>query len=579
MLNPLTLAVVRHKLKAVTEEMVETMTQTCFSPILNQNQDFSAVLLDSQIQTISQAERVPIHMGAMPLAVRLMADAFADELHEGDVLMANDPYWGGSHLPDITLAMPFYHQGDLQFWVALRAHQGDIGGISAGGYSAAAREIWQEGLRIPPVRLVERGDLRRDVLRLVAGNSRKPDDLEGDLMAQLAAVRVGVARLRDLYARYSAGEIASCVEAMLDGGEAIMRDLLRGCVQGQHRGRSSMEFATAPGGLLDIPVTVTIEDGRALVDLSACPDQVPAFINSAYANTRAAVMVAFLYFSGDEQGLNDGGARAVEIKTRPGSLLDPVSPAPVGASTSSTACALIEAVLRALESADPSRAIGGFARRFRFALAGTDRQGRPFIWHYFFNKGGTGGNALHDGWPNLGGFHNPGGTPCPSIERTEAAYPLFVEEYALLADSGGPGQHRGGLGGRLRLRFDGTAAALLNASGEGVLVPPFGTQHGTDGSSHHYAIEHEDGRRAIGVHESGIVVEPGACIVCASAGGGGYGDPRARDRAAVQRDVAFGYVGAEAARAIYGVQDAPQRRHASADSDERFGAELAGVVD
>ncbi|MGY3410832.1 N-methylhydantoinase B/oxoprolinase/acetone carboxylase alpha subunit [Bradyrhizobium sp. GM5.1] len=233
---------------------------------------------------------------------------------------------------------------------------------------------------------------------------------------------------------------------MLDGGEAIMRNLLRGCRQGRHEGRSAMEYAPAPGGLLDIPVTITLTDGRAIVDLTACPDQVPAFINSPCANTRAAVMVAFLYFSGDEGGLNDGGARVIEIRTRPGSLVDPHLPAPVGACTSSTACALIEAVLSALEKADPGRAIGGFARRFRFALAGQDRAGEPFIWHYFFNKGGAGGSRDHDGWVNLGGLHNPGGTPCPSIERTEAAYPLFVEEYALAIDSAGAGERRGGPG-------------------------------------------------------------------------------------------------------------------------------------
>lgn len=559
MLNPLTLAVVRHKLKAVTEEMVETMTHTCFSPILNQNQDFSAVLLSSDIQTVSQAERVPIHMGAMPLAVRLMAEAFEDDLADGDILMANDPFWGGSHLPDVTLAMPFFHGGKLRFWVALRAHQGDIGGLSAGGYSAAAREIWHEGLRIPPVKLAARGGVRRDVLRMVASNSRRPEDLEGDLMAQLAAVKAGAARLEELFRRYDAEEIEACVRAVLDGGEAIMRQMLRGCRQGRYEGRSCMEYEPAPGHLLPIPVIVTLEDGRAVVDLTQCPDQVPAFINSPYANTRAAVMVAFLYFSGDEQGLNDGSARAIEIRTRPGSLLDPVLPAPVGACTSSTACALIEAVLQALGGANPERAIGGFARRFRFALAGADRQGRPFIWHYFFNKGGTGGNRDHDGWPNLGGLHNPGGTPSPSIERTEASYPLVVEEYALAPDTGGAGQQRGGLGGLMRLRYDGTTPAVLNASGEGVLVPPFGTSGGADGAGHDYRIAQADSsEHRLGVHDSGVVLEPGACLVCTSAGGGGYGAPRSRDRDAVRRDVAFGYVSAAAARAVYGLEDAPE---------------------
>ncbi|MGY3410834.1 N-methylhydantoinase B/oxoprolinase/acetone carboxylase alpha subunit [Bradyrhizobium sp. GM5.1] len=214
MTNPLTLAVIRHKLKAIAEEMVETMTHTCFSPILNQNQDFSAVILDAEIQTVAQAERVPIHMGAMPLAVRFMADAFAEDLSPGDILMANDPYWGGSHLPDVTLATPVFHGGALQFWVALRAHQGDIGGMAAGGYAAGAREIWQEGLRLPPVRLVEGGRLRRDVLRLVATNSRRPVDLEGDLMAQLASVQVGAVRLDELLARYPIADVVGCVAAI-----------------------------------------------------------------------------------------------------------------------------------------------------------------------------------------------------------------------------------------------------------------------------------------------------------------------------------------------------------------------------
>lgn len=551
--GPLTLAVVRHKLKAATEEMVETMTQTCFSPILNQNQDFSAVVLDADFQTVSQAERVPIHMGAMPLAVRMMADAFAGNIVEGDVLMANDPYWGGSHLPDVTLAMPFFAEGQVRLWVALRAHQGDIGGMSAGGYSAAATELWQEGLRIPPMKLVAGGELREDVLRLVAENSRRPGDLRGDLLAQLAAVRIGKERLAELVKRYGSSEIAACTAAVLDGGEAVMRAMLAGCRPGRYSAVGEMEFAGAPGGILPLPVEIEIGDGRAVVDLTACPDQVRAFINSPYANTRAAVMVALLYFSGEEEGLNDGGARAIEIRTRSGSLVDPVVPAPVGACTSSTACALIEAVLRALEGADPERAIGGFARRFRFALAGRDQTGEPFIWHHFFNKGGAGASAGQDGWVNLGGLHNPGGTPSPSVERTETAYPLRVEEYALMTDSGGAGRWRGGLGGRLVLRYVGTEAATLNASGEGVLVRPFGTGGGVDGPGHHYSLEHAGGaHRSIGVHASGIAVEPGTAIICLSAGGGGAGEPRLRDHTDVARDVAYGYVSREAARDIYG---------------------------
>ncbi|MCZ7940680.1 hydantoinase B/oxoprolinase family protein [Agrobacterium salinitolerans] len=552
-LNPLVIAIVRHKLKAVTEEMVETMTRTCFSPILNQNQDFSAVILDAGFYTVSQAERVPIHMGAMPLAVEKMAEAFAGDLAEGDVLMANDPYWGGSHLPDITLAMPFFLEGRIWFWVALRAHQGDIGGMTAGGYAAEAREIWQEGLRIPPVKAVSRGALRTDVLRMVSENSRRPSDLNGDMMAQLAAVEVGVRRLSELFERYAASDIDGAVDAILNSGEGNMRALLRTCPDGIYRGLSHMEYDRVEGGLLPIPVTVTVTDGHAVVDLTEAPDQVEAFINSPLANTRAAVMVAFLYFSGEDEGLNDGSARAVEIITRKGSLLEPVVPAPVGACTSSTACAVIEAVLQALSPADPARAIGGFARRFRFAVSGHGRDGRPFIWHYFFNKGGTGGNLGHDGWSNIGGLHNPGGTPSPSIERTEASYPFVVEEYCLVPDTGGAGTSRGGLGGRLVLRYEGTEHAIVNASGEGVDVVPYGAASGKDARGHDYRIKTTSGaERVIGVHDSALPLEKGGRIVCLSAGGGGYGDPKSRNPDDVSRDVVFGYVSEKAAKTIYG---------------------------
>lgn len=540
--HPLTLAVIRHKLQAVAEEMVETMTQTCFSPILNQNQDFSAVVLDAAGQTLAQAERVPIHMGAMPWAIRAMAEAFDGDIAKDDVLMANDPYWGGSHLPDITLALPVFADGALRLWVALRAHQGDIGGLSAGGYSAGATEIWHEGIRIPPVKLVEGGRLRADLLRMVAANSRKPDDLHGDVMAQLAAVTVGSKRLDGLFARYGAAEVGRCADAILDGGEAVMRREIRRWRDGAYEGVSWLEPGREGDPLIPIRARVTLRHGSALVDLRDCPDQVPSFLNSPIANTRAAVNVAFLYLSEDAQVLNEGSARAIEILTRPGSIVDPVLPAPVVACTSLTSAALIEAVMAALEQAAPDVAVAGFTRRFRFALAGDDRQGRPYIWHYFLNRGGAGANARSDGWTNLGGVHNPGGSPSPSVERTEAGYPLLIEEYALRPDSGGAGLRCGGPGGVLRMRYEGAAPAVLNAAGEGVVVRPRGILGGEDGLGHAYSLERADGTVVpIGPRDAGVVVRPGDVVVCLSAGGGGYGPPEQRPADLAARDHDWGY--------------------------------------
>jgi len=536
--HPLTLAVVRHKFLAVAEEVVETMIRTSFSPLLNQSRDFSAVVLDAEARVVAQAERVPIHMGAMPFAIVAMKQAFEGDIAEGDVLMANDPYWGGSHLPDITLAKPVFSGGRLRLWVANRAHQGDIGGLSAGGYSPAAREIWHEGLRIPPVKLVEGGRLREDLLRLVIENSRKPEDMRGDVMAQVASVTVGAKRLAALFERYGEEEIERCVEGILDAGEAAMRGQLRRWKPGRYTGISYLDDDGCGNTKVPITAHVTLGDGEVEVDFRDCPDQVRSFMNSPYANTAAAVNVAFMYLSEDRQAQNEGSARAITVRTRKGSIVDCELPVPVTGCTTLTGSVIIESVLRAMEEAAGDMAMAGFARRFRFVIAGTDRERRSYIWHYFSNRGGAGGNPREDGWCNLGVIHNPGGTPSPSVERTEAGFPLLVECYGLRADSGGAGRRRGGLGGIYTLRYEGAGEAVLNAAGEGLTERPYPLAGGRPGRAHDYRIL------------------PGDRLVCLSAGGGGAGDPLGRERTLVMRDLAYGYITEAAARADYGLTDA-----------------------
>jgi len=552
--HPMTLAVVRYKFLAVAEEVVEMMIRTCFSPLLNQSRDFSAVVLDSQARVVAQAERVPIHMGAMPFAMRALIEAFEGDIHEGDILMANDPYWGGSHLPDVTLATPVFSGGRIRLWVANRAHQGDIGGISAGGYSPDAREIWHEGLRIPPVKLAERGKIREDLLRLVCQNTRKADDTRGDLMAQVASVSIGAQRLQGLFERYGAEQIEGCVEGILDAGEASMRAQIGRWKAGRYTGVSYLDEDGVGNRRVPITAHLTVGADRVSVDFTDCPDQVRSFMNSPFANTAACVNVAFLYASDDRQARNEGSTRAIEIVTRKGSIVDCLPPVPVTGCTTLTGSVIIEAVLRALEQAAPEGSLAGFARRFRFVIAGRDRDGRDYIWHYFSNRGGAGGNAREDGWTNLGVIHNPGGSPSPSIERTEAGFPFLIESYGLRTDSGGAGRRRGGLGGVYVLRYEGEGNAVLNAAGEGVDVPPYGVDGGDPGLSHHYRI-HRGGREiVVGTRDSGVVLEPGDRIVCKAAGGGGYGAPGERPRELVQRDVEYGYVSPAAARDRYGYE-------------------------
>lgn len=551
--DPLTLAVVRHKLLAVTEEVVETMVRTCFSPLLNQSRDLSAVVLDGQAQVVAQAERTPVHMGAMPFAVRAMAEDFAGDTYPGDVLMANDPYWGGSHLPDITLVKPVFRDGELCFWVAIRAHQSDTGGISAGGYSPSAREIWHEGIRIPPVKLVSKGKLREDWLRLICENTRKPEDARGDLVAALASVDVGVDRLATLLDRYGVNEIQRCSEAILDAGEAAMRAHIRRMKPGVYEATGWYDHDGVDTERVPVPVKITVGDGEVEVDFREVGDQFASYLNSPIANTSACVYIAFFYLCNDLQVQNEGSTRAIKILTRKGSVVDPVSPAPVTGSTSFAAAVIIESVLKAMQEAVPDAVVGGSSRRFRFVIAGNHPDTGSYIYHYFSNKGGFGANNYEDGWINIGGFQNPGGTPSASIERVEATYPVHVEQYAVTPESGGAGKHRGGVGGVFAVRYAGWGPALLNVAGEGMLIAPFGVNGGGEGATHQIWIERGNQRIELTGRSNDVPIEPGDLIVHRSAGGGGCGDPMERDRALVQRDVDYGYISAETARSTYGL--------------------------
>ncbi len=553
-IDALTLAVVRQKLLSVAEEIVETMVRTCFSPLLNQSRDLSAVVLDGAAQVVAQAERTPIHMGAMPFAVRAMADDFANNVGPDDVLMANDPYWGGSHLPDITLVKPVFREGRLRFWVAIRAHQSDTGGISAGGYSPSAREIFHEGIRIPPVKLVDNGRLRADVLRLVCENTRKPEDTNGDILAMLASVNVGAERLDALLDRYGTERIESCSAAILDAGEAAMRAHIRRWKPGVYKTVSYLDHDGVATERYPVPVTVTVGDGEVEVDFRDVGDQVASYFNSPIANTSACVYIAFFYLSNDQQVLNEGSTRAIRILTRKGSLVDPVPPAPVTGCTTFSAAVIIESVLRAMEGAAPEAVVAGSARRFRYVIAGNDPKTGSYIYHYFSNKGGFGANSNEDGWVNVGGMQNPGGTPSASLERVEASYPFEIEEYALTTDSAGAGKQRGGAGGVVALRYRGKGPAVLNVAGEGTVVAPYGARGGGEGAPHAIWIERGNEKIALNGRSNDTPILPGDLIVHHAAGGGGCGDPRERSRALVKRDVAYGYITRESAQRVYGFE-------------------------
>ena len=541
--DPITLAVVEHRLESIAQEMTEAMLRTAMSQILNSSRDFSTAILDGDCQLVAQGEGIPVHISALPVAGAAVRDYFGDDIHDGDLFILNDPYFGGSHLPDITIIRPVFHQGRLLFYGVNRAHHSDVGGGTHGGYNPGANEIFQEGLRIPPLRIYDRGAPRNDLLQMMSANVRQPENFLGDLNAQIGSVMLAARRIGDLLSEYSADHLMSVVAEILNATERQVRQFVTGWPDGVYHGESFVDDDGFDSKLVPIRATVTIAGDSMTIDLSESSPQVEGFINSAYANTRSLAHAAIMYLAPMDVARNEGSMRPVQIVAPRGLVVNANPPAPVCMSTNHCAEEVVEAVFKALAPAIPGAVSAGFSRRLRYAITGKDpRTGRQFIWHFFLARGGGGASEGYDGWPNVGEINVAGGIRSPSIEVTEERFPLFVQRHELRPDSGGAGQWRGGLGAVCDLIYEGEGPALLNTAGDGIVVPPFGLFGAADGLPHHYKIMSNGTDRVLGSKEVGVVVNPGDHIVCLSSGGGGYGQPEARDGDAAGWDLKNGYV-------------------------------------
>ena len=541
--DPITMAVVEHRLESIAQEMTEAMLRTAMSQILNSSRDFSTAILDGDCQLVAQGEGIPVHISALPVAGSAVRDYFGEDIHDGDLFILNDPYFGGSHLPDITIIRPVFHEGQLLFYGVNRAHHSDVGGGTHGGYNPGANEIFQEGLRIPPLRLYDKGVPRNDLLQMMSANVRQPENFLGDLNAQIGSVTLAAQRIQSLLADYGADRLMAVVSEILAATERQVRQFISGWPDGVYHGESLVDDDGFESKLVPIRAKVTIAGDSMTIDLSDSSPQVEGFINSAYANTRSLAHAAIMYLAPMDVARNEGSMRPVQIVAPRGLVVNANPPAPVCMSTNHCAEEVVEAVFKALAPAIPSAVSAGFSRRLRYAITGMDpRTGRQFIWHFFLARGGGGASEGFDGWSNVGEINVAGGIRSPSIEVTEERFPFFIERHELLPDSGGPGAWRGGLGAVCDLVYEGEGPALLNTAGDGIVVPPFGLFGGADGRPHHYTIVSDGAERVLGSKEVGVLVKPGDHIVCLSSGGGGYGEPGNRERDAAAWDLKNGYV-------------------------------------
>jgi N-methylhydantoinase B len=545
--DPATLEVVRHACEAVCEEMNAALVRTAHSPNVTERRDCSCALFDADGRMVAQAENIPVHLGAMPFSVRAALERFpAAELREGDAVLLNDPFRGGAHLPDLTLVSPVVHDGETVGVVANRAHHADVGGASAGSLSAETTDVYGEGLRVPPVKLYDGGDPVEAVFDLLLANVRTPDERRGDLRAQVAANRTGRRRYRALVERYGRDDLAAATDEVMAYAERRTRAALADAPDGTYRFVDRLDDDGRTARDVEIPAVVTVDGDAVTVDLTGAAAQTPGPVNAVRAVTVSAVYYCVRCVTDPEIPPNDGATRPVTVETTPGTVVDAAPPAAVVGGNLETSQRVVDAVFGALAEAVPDRVAAAGQGTMNSVTVGGSVDGDGFAF-YETQAGGGGGRAGADGTDAVHvHMSNTRNTP---VEVLETRYPVRVERYALRPDSGGAGEHRGGLGLRrdLTLRTDATVGLLADRH----RTPPYGLAGGEVGATG-AAVLLRDGETEPLPSKTTRDLPAGATLSVRTPGGGGHGDPADRDPAAVARDLRLGLLSPERAREVSG---------------------------
>jgi N-methylhydantoinase B len=407
-----------------------------------------------------------------------------------------------------------------------------------------ATEIYQEGLRIPPMKLYEAGRLRDDVLDMIALNIRNPRDFRGDLAAMVGAAHLGERRLTKLFSEFDAATVNQAIEDILDASERQSRAIVASWKDGVFHGEALLDDDGHGREDIRIKAKVTKRGGDIEVDLTGSDPQTTSFVNSSHANMQAAVAMAFAYLIDPDIPKNSGALRPLKVIAKQGTIVWADPGLPVTLCTSHPSNEIVEAIIKAMSASCPERAMGGWGRRFRIAIQGEDpRTGRGFIWHMFHARPGGGASAGGDGWSSIGEWHTVGGIKFGSVEIAEVRFPLHFAQHEFRADSGGKGQYRGGLGVNLDLVVEVARPARGNTAGDGARHGACGMLGGEDGLPHDYRlIASGKPERILKTKEVGIAISPGDVLQVRSGGGGGWGDPRKRSADAKRRDLEQGLI-------------------------------------
>ena len=520
-MNPIELEVLRNAFAFIPEEMGIALRRTAYSPNIKERMDASCALFDAEGRMVAQAEHIPVHLGSMPLAVQEVLKDFPGTLREGDQIILNDPYRGGTHLPDITLLRPVFHRGGLLGFAVNRAHHADVGGIAPGSMPATSQRLEEEGVVLEPQKFLDRGRERREVLERIRKGMRGPKERLGDLRAQVAANELGSRRLLDLADRHGVAKLRSFAHEVMDYSERRVRAAIQPLPRGTWAAQDFLEGAGEDEGRdLRIRAEVTIGGSGLSVNFEGTDHQTRGNLNAPFAVTLSASYYVLRCLTDPEAPPNEGAYRAIQVRAPEGCLVRARPPAAVAAGNVETSQRIVDVLFLALSEPLRDRVPAQSQGTMNNVTVGSAR-GRPFSY-YETIAGGEGALPFRDG---MDGVHthmtNTRNTP---VEALELAYPLRVEECRLLDGTGGRGEHRGGDGVRRALRIL-ASSGVVSVLSERRRHAPKGLAGGEDGRRGRNRLVRGSRTRDLG-GKAVVEVRRGDLLVMETPGGGGWGSPR-----------------------------------------------------
>ncbi len=553
-IDKILVSVFQRRFKSITEEMSITLTKTTRSPILCEAKDFVTGLYDGKGKMLEQTENLPILSFSLGPVCEYIVNYFGDEIYPGDVIFHNDVFSMGNQNNDVAVYKPIFHQDKLIAWAAAKGHQADVGGAVPGGYNPKATEVWQETLRIPPVKVYERGNLRKDVWDLIFANIRF-DIVAADMRAQIGSRVVGGRGILKLAEKYGLDVFESHKEYLFDSTEKMMRAEIRTIPNGVYKGEATVYYdGRTPGSKYKIKVKITVEDEEITFDYSETDPQTDGFVNGTYTSSASATLLTFLQMVNPDMPHNDGMVKPVNIIIPEGTILNAKYPA--ATTFGNHLCPPnADAIIRALSKAIPERVTAGWNQLLCYLTSGFDpRKKDSYVDIGFMGlKGGSGGTEGVDGYDHIGMIDASGGVLDQDYEMFEQQTPHLLLKHEYWLDSAGAGRWRGGLGVETAFKIGGENTKVVTF-GDGDVESPFGLFGGKSATLNKIELQYPGGKVYKATSKDLIEDVPAGTVLFQQAGGGGgYGDPYLRDPGLVAREVKNGIISPDQARKDYGV--------------------------